>query len=325
VNSAKNYLILFLALTTAAGAALAWKQYQELSTLRAAALASTERSDQQKRVSAAEKSRDDLAARAAASAKTTAAAAAEVMPEPAPERAWNGGGRREAFISMMEKPEVQRLMAIQQKAALDNRYASLFKSLNLSPEQLAKFKDLLVEKSTAMMDVMAAARSQGVNPRSDPAAYRTLVANAQGEIDQNIRSTLGETAFNQYQDYEHTAPQRAVVSQLEQRLSYSSTPLTPEQSAQMVQLLAATTTAPRQGGNGFFVGAPGTGPGGGGVNVTDATMNQALGVLAAPQLDALRQIQQEQQAQAALAAEFRNQARANRGAPAGAVTTRPGG
>src|SRR4051812_32869569 len=64
------------------------------------------------------------------------------------------GGR---FGALLANPEMQKLMAVQQKGALDSRYSSLFKQLNLSPADLEKFKNLLVEKQSAAMDVMAAA------------------------------------------------------------------------------------------------------------------------------------------------------------------------
>ena len=56
--------------------------------------------------------------------------------------------------------------------------------------------------------------------------------------------------------------------------------------------------------------------------ITDTTINQALGVLAAPQVDALRQLQQEQEAQAALSAAMRNRAREN-GSGANTANTPP--
>ena len=66
---------------------------------------------------------------------------------------------------------------------------------------------------------------------------------------------------------------------------------------------------------------------GGRVTITDATINQSLGVLAAPQIDALKQLQQEQQAQAELSAAMRKQFQQNRPGTGGgtAGTTPPGG
>lgn len=318
MSSGRNLAIGALALLAFGLGVFAWLQHRQLVDLRAALLSPSERSDWQKRVWAAEKQRTELESRVAAMTKsetdkTPAGAEAAIPPPPAGDFRGFGGG----FAGMMENPEVQRLIAIQQKGALDARYAGLFKSLNLTPQQLDQFKNFLVEKGTSMMDVLAAARSQGIDPRSNREAFQKLVADAQAEIDHSIRSTIGETAFNQYKDYETTLPQRSVVNQLEQRLSYTATPLTAQQSEQLVQLLAATSkssggaTSPRAMINGAVSSAFGTaGPR---ATVSDATINQAAGVLAAPQVEALRQLQQEQQSQAALAAALRAQADQRRG------------
>ena len=153
-------------------------------------------------------------------------------------------GGREAMQATMDRPEMQRLAALQQKAALDTRFAPLFKSLNLSPEKLATLKALLAEKEATMMDTMRAAREQGLDPRSDPEGFKKLVAATQAETNSAIKAAIGESAYAQYENYQATQPQRAVVSQLQQTLSYTNAPLTSAQADQMVQVLAATTTAP---------------------------------------------------------------------------------
>ena len=313
MTSRQNLLIAVLLLTTITTGAIAWKQHQELAELRAAALNRDERADWQKRLWATEKKRAELETQVAAFQKKEDAPAEAPVDDRAPETAPNNARRNgpRNFMAMMDRPEVQRMVALQQKASLDARYSALFKNLALTPEQLEKFKDLLVEKRTAMMDVMAAARGEGISPRTDRESFDKLVAGAQADIDATIRATLGEAGFAQYDNFEKTVPQRAVVSQLEQRLSYSSTPLTPQQSDQMIAILAATTSSkpnpsPVPAGVVAFGNATFGPAGGTGSRITDTTINQALGVLAAPQIDALRQLQQEQQAQAALNATMRN-------------------
>ena len=223
-----------------------------------------------------------------------------------PNEPWRGGGPAR-FMAMMDKPEIQRLMGIQQKAALDSRFASLFHSLNLNPADLDKFKDLLVEKQTAAMDAFAAARAQGLSGPENREAVRQAIVTAQAEVDNTIRTTLGDAAYAQYQTYEQTAPERNVVTQLQQRLSYSSTPLTDAQSDQIIALLAANAPQPAQGSASsapsFFGGAPsGMGPG-------------QFRILNSAQLAALTQLQQEQQAQALLAAQMRASRQAGTSTP----------
>src|SRR5690606_10053019 len=66
VNSPKNFVLGFLALTTVGGAILAWQQYGELVELRAAAMNRDERRDAQERIAELERLnrelRDQLAA-----------------------------------------------------------------------------------------------------------------------------------------------------------------------------------------------------------------------------------------------------------------------
>jgi hypothetical protein len=227
------------------------------------------------------------------------------------------------FTNLMDSPEAQRLMGIQQKAALDARYSSLFKSLHLTPEQLDKFKSLLVEKQNAVMDVMAAARAQGLNPRDNRDQIAQLIQGTQAEVDSTIRSTLGEDAYSQYQTYEKTLPQRNTVGQLQARLSYTDQPLTTQQSEQMVSLLASNTTGGnRPTGGGVAARLGGMANAGGTAAITDTAVNQAQTVLTAPQLQALQQLQQEQQAQAKLGQLMRS-LRAGGGATGTGTTATP--
>jgi hypothetical protein len=226
----------------------------------------------------------------------------------------------------MERPEVQRLQALQQKAALDGRYGALFKTLNLGDEKLATFKTLLAEKEATMMDTMRAAREQGLDPRSDPEGFKKLVAATQAETNSAIRAAIGDTAFSQYEQYQATQPQRALVNQLQQSLSYTNAPLTSAQADQMVQVLAATTTAAsaigsaasgtpgagmpsegiEMGGRGGPMGGGGPGSGTSAVLITAATVTAAQTVLTTTQVQALQDLQAlqvaQQQAQAILRA-----------------------
>ncbi|MBS0663552.1 MAG: hypothetical protein JSR48_09815 [Verrucomicrobia bacterium] len=331
MKSRQTYLILLLALTTLTGGAVAWKQYQELIKLRASALSTNERADWQKRLWDSEKRRHELEA-ALADAKAKAADEADDEPAPAgpgteetgPRRGRGGmGGLAAGFMAMMEKPEIQKLLAQQQRGALDARFAALFKSLNLSPEQLEKFKNLLVEKQTAIADVMAAARAQGIDPRTNRDEFRQLISDTQAEIDANIKSTLGDAGFAQYQDYQRTLPQRNTVTQLEQALSYTSTPLSSAQSDQLIQILAQSSGPQSNAAANrnlvranFGVGFGGAGPTS---PITDAAITQSQSVLAPQQVQALQQLQQQQQAQQQLAQAMRSQFR-NAGGSAQRIT-----
>ncbi len=339
MRSFKNYLIAFLALTTFASGYLAWQQSQDLAALRANAKTDDDRAALRKRVWDAEKRTQALEADLAAAhaerpAGPAGPAATAGTTAGGPERMRRGEGQ---FMGLMENPEYQKLMALQQKGMLDGRYAALFKKLGLNPQQLENFKRLLVEKQTSMMDVLAAARAQGLDPRSDPEAFRQLVTGAQGEIDESIKSALGATAYNEYKNYETTLPYRGMVNQLEQRLSYGNTPLTESQSQAMLQIFSETAPQPASGSTPMVAtrvaattmlgGAPGGGNvvtmlGGGGGQITNEALSRAQGVLAADQMAALQQLQQEHQAQAQMGQLMRSQfGRGGEPAPGTTTTT----
>jgi hypothetical protein len=305
-NSSKNLVIAFLALAALGGGVLAWQQYVELVALRASATNPGDRAAERARLAAAERHARELEDQLAAVREGTFAGAEAEAPAAARGPNQNFGGRGRGgpanMRAMMENPEVRKLMAQQQKAGLDARFAGLFKALNLPAAQLDKFKSLLLEKQSVMQDVMMAAREQGLDPRSNPEGFRSLVNSAQAEIDTSLKAVIGEEAFTQYQQYQQAQPQRNVLTQLEQSLSYTDSPLTTAQSTQLLQILAATATTavgaggpPDGGGRGGPMGA-GTGTGPTAV-ITPQTIAQAQTVLNTTQVQALQQLQQTQQAQ----------------------------
>jgi hypothetical protein len=109
-----------------------------------------------------------------------------------------------------------------------------------------------------MQDMIAAARDQGINLRANPEA-RKLVTDTQNQLNASIKATIGDDGFAKLSTYERTTPQRTVVGDLEQRLSYTSAPLTATQSEQLVQILAANP-APRTPAPSPANGASGASP-----------------------------------------------------------------
>ncbi len=287
-SKAKNYLIIVLFAATVSSSLIAWNQVRRTHALQ----------------------EDLLKAAAAANAvkpkplsATAARAAAKVAPEIEPPPVIEDpnsqqrprGGTRANFAALSGNPEFAKAMNLQQRAALDSRYAALFKQLNLSPAELEKFKGLLVERQSSRMDVMAAARESGLNPRDNRDEINKLITEAQAEVDANLKATLGDTKFNQYQSYDATQSQRSVVGQLDQRLSYSATPLNSTQSDFLINALATGAPTPTDQQP---AGGPGNWGGGGNrTTITDAVIQQAQSVLTPDQVAALKQLQEEQKAQ----------------------------
>lgn len=310
MKSPSNLLVAVLAALVLALGALAWSEYRDLVVLRAQ-LAGNESATLTKQLADARRTIKSLEDRLAAMRGRGNRAGGEQAGDGggAGEQGGPGGprpgGRFGAFAAMSANPEFQKLMAIEMKGRISQTYAALFKSLNLSPEQLSQFQALLADKQQAVVDVMQAAREQGINPRTDPDGFKTLLNQAVSQTDQSIQQVLGDAGFQQYQQYQQTLPERNTVNSLLQQLSYTQTPLTDDEANQMIALLSQTQ--PQRAGNGTAGTNNGGGPGPGGIvslmngggtaKVTDEAIAQAQGVLSAPQIAALQQVQQQQQAQ----------------------------
>ena len=305
-SRAKNYLIILLAFATVTAGTIAWRQNQRIQSLDAE-LSAAKASAIPRKVAKA-KPEPSAPAATATTAKPSADAAPEPAEPAAPAQPRQQRNNRPNIATLMANPEFAKAWNLEQRAQLDNRFAGLFKQLNLSPAQLEGFKSLLIDRQTSAMDVMSSAREQGLDPRNDRDAINKLVASAQADVDQSIKAALGGTAYQQYQNYQTTQPQRAVVSQVEQRLSYTATPLTSTQSNFLVQALASdptasTTTATAS--TGFGGGNFGRGGGNASTPITDAVIQQAQNVLTPDQVSALKEVQAQQQAQQKIGEMFR--------------------
>jgi hypothetical protein len=209
-------------------------------------------------------------------------------------------------MAVLDNPAMQRMMSASIKGSLDQRYSALFRQLRLSPADLDKFKDLLVEKQMSAVDTLRVAQSRGMT--SNPTEMLGLMNKVQGEMDDSIHALLGEQGFQSFQDYNQNMASYGLLDQIERRLSYTNAPLQAAQSEALLQILK-TTTQPsaleRAPGAGSLAGIMQTFGGGNAMTasltqrpITDATVDAAKGVLSAPQVDALRQLQTEQQSQA---------------------------
>jgi hypothetical protein len=109
-----------------------------------------------------------------------------------------------------------------------------------------------------------------------------------------------------------------VVSQIEQRLSYTATPLYGNQADQLVALMAAASPPPAANAAqlpafaGGFANSqfPGARP-----QITDSVIAQSAGFLSQPQIQALRDLQQQQQLQAKILQDMQQARRTNAGSP----------
>lgn len=320
--------IAILALTTVTAGGLAWHNYQRAEELAAAIAAARH---------AAERAPATIPAPRFSSAKPMEADDAnddfnpEELTKPAEDGAPGEEPRRQRFDrrngmarmeELMQNPEFAAAYTLQSKARLDGRYADLFRQLGLPPESLDRFKTLLAERQNAWRDVMTAARSEGIGGRENRDELRELVQITQDEITRDIRELIGDNGYEELARYENTTVERGTINQLETRLSYSGNPLNSAQSEALLNILTDT-------GANMAAIRPSAGPDTDpaamrlvnipGPTITDEVINRAQSVLAPDQLNALQQIQAEQQAQQAVGTMMRSQLQRN------GPSQRPGG
>lgn len=290
--SLKNYIGVGCAVMAAVGLAVAWKEYLQNRELdKKLTQAGYEHSGLQKQV-------QDLGKRSAqleSEVKSLREASRALVAENGAGGSVSGNAASpdnnllSKALDSLSRPEVENLRKAQLRSQVDRYYAALFNGLSVTPEQLAKFKDLLVEKQLARFDSVAAANHEGV---TDPTELARLVASAQAELSTEIKSTIGDAAYAQYQGFLQTQAQRNVVNLLQQSLAYSKTPLNSAQSDQLVQILAQT--GPASGNSNPNSGSStNANPR---AMITGATIAQAQTVLSPPQMQMLQELQKEQQA-----------------------------
>lgn len=303
-------LSLALGLVAAGSLAYAWHLHGLLLEAEVSRAASAvEQSRLQKRVTKLEREEAAFAPappRPAPEATRAASAPAGVASVAMPPR----DGRRG---NLMQTPEMQRAMQLDRRSSLDIRFSALFRKLNLPPAQLEKLKDLLVERQAAAMDVYEAARTVGGNNRGNREELQAMVAESEAQIDRTIESTFGQGVYSQYKQYEETAPQRAIVNQVERRLSYTSTPLTTDQSDRLVSLLA--TSAAGTAGTASERELLENGPRFRSLDsVSSQALEQSRSFLSSDQVAALQQLRTEAEQRTQLRQQARE--RANAGNPA---------
>ncbi|MBL9206603.1 MAG: hypothetical protein JNN01_16035 [Opitutaceae bacterium] len=258
---------------------------QDLRRQQAELLAALDKVRQANRVS--------VTSNAAGAANASGGApAASGLTAPPPGAVASASAPRMATSSSLERavsgtPPVSP--AMHARATLDLRYADLFRQLNLTPAQLEKLKALLVERDTARTNVAAVATASGLDPQQNSAEFQKLVNQAQREIEATIAQTIGAEGYATFQNYQQTSTQRYTVKQLEQSLSYTSTPLNAAQGDQLVNLLARTSAAHRaaSGGDPATALSP---------MITDEALAQAASLLSPAQLAVLRDMKTYQDA-----------------------------
>ena len=170
-------------------------------------------------------------------------------------------------------------MAILRHDAL-RQYSDRLASLHLPAEQLARLKDLLVERSLSYGDAAEAARAAGLADGSP--AYNKATSGAQAEVDTEIASLIGKDTEKQLiggSQYKYQ------VDNLNVQLAGTGSQLTPDQSQALETLMYQVNQGNKTSRTAsFYQPDPATGLTGADQQLID----QAGAVVSPPQVQALR-------------------------------------
>ena len=138
-------------------------------------------------------------------------AATTTEPAPVPAAQASTGTATNLFAGlagMMKNPQMKEMIRAQQKMMLDQMYGALFKSLNLSADQLDALKDLLLERQMALMDAGLSTMSGSESDRKQAMEESKTL---KSDYDKKIQDLIGQQDYQAFQDYEKTVGERVQV------------------------------------------------------------------------------------------------------------------
>lgn len=153
------------------------------------------------------------------------------------------------------------------------QHAELIAALGLTGERLEQF-----------IAIQMKSRMNIVGQHILPLGEKVLEG---GEYTRQLREVLGEAGYKQCIEIERLSPARNLADDLTRSLYFTPTPLTSSQVAQVKDLMIQVISDPANGLR--YTGPTGYIP----MPVWDALIARARGVLAEPQIDALRDLRQQ--------------------------------
>ena len=189
-------------------------------------------------------------------AETNATAAAPTNRRAASEgekRDGEKGGFGKMLSKMMQDPDTRKFMRDQQRVMMDQLYTPLIKKMGLTPDEAAKFKDLLADNT--MNAAENASSMFGGQDSTNRAATIDTLAASQKTFDEQVKAFLGDDRYAQYKDYQDTAAERMQLNAFRQQAG-NDYPLNDQQTEALLTFMqeekknvAAATGLPPGDGN----------------------------------------------------------------------------
>lgn len=178
-------------------------------------------------------------AMASAVGKTNTNVAAAPVAAAAPAKNEGMGGY---LAKMMENPEMKKMIREQQKAALKMIYGDLYKDLNMTEDEKAKFTEALLDNQMKNMERGTKLFQQDPEG-TDKEAIGKQFADEKKIADEAMKALLGDERFAQYEDYNKNLGNKMALNQLKTQMADSQNPLNDDQAKRLMQVMKEESAA----------------------------------------------------------------------------------
>jgi hypothetical protein len=131
------------------------------------------------------------------------------------------------------------------KAEFAQRYGPLLQRLRLSPEQRARFKEIMAAATARSVDIAAAMDAQLLS-RNDPTIV-ALTKQSEMQTDTDLTALLGPPGLAVFKEYQRTIQVRGLMDGLAVQLA-GIEPLSAQQADRLAEVMAFASPAFRSGG-----------------------------------------------------------------------------
>ncbi len=147
---------------------------------------------------------------------------------------------------LVNDPALQNLYLAAERANLDSLYTPLYRRLGLSLSQIAAFRDLTMKREEQRMDLADVQQSHELDNRD--AALVALRRRVSEDFDAKLLRLLGQSGYQQFNDYDRTLPVLRLVNQFAGAVALEGQPLTAPQADALTLALAEASPPYTDGG-----------------------------------------------------------------------------
>lgn len=150
-------------------------------------------------------------------------------------------GRGMLFIPLSTDPaEARQQVRNLNRPGVRTTYSPFCQKLGLTPEQRARFDELVLDNTERGSALFKQAAAQSSTQDRDSLQTVAEVINEQNHapLGLSVRDAFGDTLGGEFQRFQETMPLRPITNQLASALFYTETPLTVAQAEQLVEIMS---------------------------------------------------------------------------------------